>query len=712
MNFDFVALNRASTVDTVWIKFISLTNTDVTFTFNGQVKTIEDWEEIGTDRDIDQGSFLRVCYYSRIEISGLPARTRFNWTATQGSITHTGATNTKAAVGNTRKTIQLFATCLGLGEGSDGVFEQYQEAVLANPVAVQGLFFQDDTGYFDSKFVQDLDKTGIEATRRPDTSSLGAPNELTVYNYAAAMAAFNFLTFDQSPSGIVFLWLCQNIPFHAVLGDHELVNNYHWKPDADDDFEFQNHDVKFYKACRPAWDAFYGDCMPPPLLNGTFDLEQVINTDNEADVDSTGPHNYLSYGLAFGQVRMVQMDGTSHACYNTTYASNNDYDVQVYDPTDLTAAQDFLNQSTKFKQFWISNSFKDVVSAGSTVGAKDSWGDHSLTGGGPEWLTQQRAFASFVSGADELNGTDGNLVILTGNDHDAQIIRHNLDEGDDFSTPFVYGLNAGSLHAGNHSAAPIGGGFTGTYVQWTNEAEQNITRYSAGMIITVEGDSQKVDIVNGFGDTPKSIINFTNSNNWQDTDMADAIYIGEHPLPTNETDGSSPEQSGRAHSLRFSKAGDVPEGYKLTEIGYRIIGDGNETIDAGAVTTIGVYTSNGAGLPLTRITEQFNPEYTQVSGDYQDIVFPVNVDPGHVGTQEFTVCTMGVLGANYSHVKVDDTGLCSRDGTLVGVLPTSWEQASTQSFSLAMYAKFEEIEALPITPDFLEAPLFTFTANN
>lgn len=680
MNFTFIAVNRATTQDTAYVKLLSLTDDPVTFTCSGGDVAVDDWQEIGTDRGVDEGTYPRVCYFSRAVITGLQPQRRYTWTATQGSVTHEGATITKAPVGYTGDVIQFFATCDHYEDGGDGIFEQYKEVAQANPRAVQGIFYQDDVGYFDSRNISDAPVSGIASTDRPD-------RDPTEYNYAASMAAYNFLTFDANPPGRARLWIMQNIPVHTMFGDHEFVNNYRWKPDSGDEFEDVNHDLIYYKKSRPVWDAFYGDCMPEPLVSGTFSQSQTTNTNGDADAESTGPHTYMAYGQAFGLVRMVQADGVSHACYDSTYATNNSLDVQLYDPTELAAIEAYLDVPLLYKQLWISNSFKDVNSAGSPVGSKDSWGDHTTT----EWLAEQRAFADVIEASDNLNGTSGSLVLLRGNDHNAQVIRHNLDEGTDYSTPYVYEFNAGPVsHAGDHEAADVGHIFTGSQTKWTNGGEQSITRYQAGMVITTNSEHQKIELLNNFGDDPAVYLNYPNTNHWQRSyDMA--VYAGVYPLPTDQDANYNVEQASRAHSVGVDTNNlsvEVPEGYKLTEIGYRHVGDGAGTISADQEAEFAVYAADASGYPTAVVagTTVGNPELTQADGVGQNITIAMDVE---VDAGTYTLCACGTTGETWRLVVADQTGPCSRMASLSGALESPWVQAADQSFSPAMYAKFE-----------------------
>lgn len=252
-------------------------------------------------------------------------------------------------------------------------FRTIRKLVEESAIPVVHLFIIDDVHYADVDNVVDTE-TGLVATGRPQDTGVGADfAKAWTASYGLLKSAAKWMLPDRQ-------WVARNLPTCFSGGDHALAQNWcrgNVDPEGIDRM-FRPCDRgpgSFEDIAKAEWDAFYGAINPPPLRE-----------------------NEWHWGKDIGPVRMSLWDMSLHS---EPYDSRQPTDTPYFGARQIRDHQDFLDVDT--------HPFKIAFHESGVSRVGQPWLEHHPT--------EAHGWREQVKASNNLNGQDGNLLLICGDNH-------------------------------------------------------------------------------------------------------------------------------------------------------------------------------------------------------------------------------------------------------------------------------------------------------
>lgn len=395
--------------------------------------------QIGTDAPVGHPfNGAQAGYVGSVQITGLSAFTRYNYTCDQAGNRVTGSFLT--APSDTDDFSFFIGTCdnnTSLGGQAAGFWPQiraYMEADGSLPTA--GILFIDDHGYWDFNSMNDSGGTGHYMTAGTTSAAVDG---FKVYDYALG-ALGNFGLFEDSSDDYVAwgqdtdrVWCTRNLNYWPQWGDHDCgKGNIGWSVAKSGD------DLTRFNNSGTVWTAFM-DPLQPPAIDGV---------------------NSNAWGFTLGCVYIATMDAITNG------TGNGDADTApttIYGNTQIDSVLSALNNTSEFKILGIANGIRYTTTTGT---GNDRGAQFPLSLHATEYkrlFTDSGNPESSIMENSRTNGTAGTTVVATGDYHNAKVQKNTNTDGT--LDELFYSIAMGTINGSTNFARPVVSGVSGVELE-------------------------------------------------------------------------------------------------------------------------------------------------------------------------------------------------------------------------------------------------------
>lgn len=385
---------------------------------------------LGADNPAQPG--VPVLFVWHVDVSGLTAGQRYDWTATKNGNTVTGSLRTMPADGQNYSYVMSTCEHHETASPANGMrlLREYIDA-QESVVPVYWYTHIDDLLYADSDrswgrpgFISGDTTTGLRVTVPEGTPDSDPQDTGLSWDYCVNWARyFGLLADSQYSNNADRLWVMRNIPLHAQWGDHEVASNwqrgyggndYWYGPHEWDgvvtepDFLPVGTDDFFDNVAVPNWEALFGQARPSKLGTGQhwgYTVGPVCFVALDMNTFADGRHG-MTIGTGSGTGR--QADGTINA-------GTGDATLPYLGTQQITDVLTYIQAADK--------PFNVIYASNGISSHNEPWGQW--------WCTDfddlmTRTTIGLLNNP-RTNGTTGKAVILKGDTHALHVVSYHSD---------------------------------------------------------------------------------------------------------------------------------------------------------------------------------------------------------------------------------------------------------------------------------------------